>query len=152
MTHCDGDVAHFFCLECAANYISSEIGQSRCRPKCMDTSGCTAAFARCELQSFLDTKTFDKLEQLQQEDDIRSAGLDDLVECPFCNFKAILPPVEVDREFRCRNFDCEKISCRLCRLETHIPLSCEEYAKNNKASIRHTVEEAMSAALIRSCK
>lgn len=118
----------------------------------MDTSGCTAAFARSELKRVLDEKAFDKLEKLQQEEDIRNAELEGLAECPFCDFKAILPPVDVDREFRCCDPDCEITSCRLCRLETHVPLSCEENAKNNKASVRHTVEEAMSAALIRSCK
>ena len=59
--------------------------------------------------------------------------------------------MEVDREFRCQAPDCEKVSCRLCELESHIPKSCEEYAKENGLSIRRQIEEAMSAALIRKC-
>ncbi|KAJ9648108.1 hypothetical protein H2199_001885 [Coniosporium tulheliwenetii] len=151
MTYCNGDTVHFFCRDCAANYVKAEVGQSKCRPKCMDTSGCGAEFSRGQLISFLDRKTFDKLENLQQQEDIRNAGLKDLAECPFCDFKAILPPVHVDREFRCHNTECEKISCRLCKLETHIPLTCEQNAKERKGSMRHAVEEAMSEALIRSC-
>lgn len=93
----------------------------------------------------------DTLERLQQQDEIRLADLDDLTSCPFCDFAAICAPVEEDREFRCANPDCEKVSCRLCKHETHIPLSCEAYAKDNKVNIRHAVEEAMTEALVRSC-
>ncbi|KAL2354405.1 hypothetical protein BJ546DRAFT_1061416 [Cryomyces antarcticus] len=151
MVTCDGAVVHYFCYGCMAAYIKNEIGSSRCNPICMDTSGCGAPFPRAQLKSLLDQKTFEKLERLQQDEAIRLAGLDDLEECPFCDFKAIAPPKEVDREFRCESSDCAKVSCRLCRFETHIPLSCEEFAKENRLGIRHAVEEAMTAALIRSC-
>lgn len=92
-----------------------------------------------------------KLEQLQQEKDIRDAGLENLEECPFCDYKAILPPIEEDFEFRCANEECEKISCRRCKAVSHIPQTCEESAKDNKLSIRHRIEEAMTKALIRNC-
>jgi TRIAD3 protein (E3 ubiquitin-protein ligase RNF216) len=76
------------------------------------------------------------------------ANLDDLEDCPFCEFKAIYPPPEEDREFRCLNPDCEKVSCRLCKGETHIPKSCKEAAVVPE---RRLVEEAMTAALVRTC-
>jgi len=117
----------------------------------MDSSGCKAEFAKEQIRRFLDQKTMDTLERLQQQDEIRLADLDDLTSCPFCDFAAICPPVEEDREFRCANPECEKVSCRLCKHETHIPLSCEAYAKENKVTIRHAVEEAMTEALVRSC-
>lgn len=151
MTHCNGDEPHFFCLDCAKRNVEVDIGQSRCRPKCMDVSGCSGGFDRVQLLHFLELKTFEALERMQQQEDIRLAGLDDLEECPFCDFKAICPPVDVDREFRCGNPECTKVSCRLCRRETHIPQSCEEFAKENKLTVRHAVEEAMTQALVRSC-
>ena len=117
----------------------------------MDGSGCKAEFAKEQIQRFLDQKTMDTLERLQQQDEIRLADLDDLTSCPFCDFAAICAPVEEDREFRCANPECEKVSCRLCKQETHIPLSCEAHAKENKVTIRHAVEEAMTEALVRSC-
>ncbi len=117
----------------------------------MDGSGCKAGFAKEQICRFLDQKTMDTLERLQQQDEIRLADLDDLTSCPFCDFAAICAPVEEDREFRCANPECEKVSCRLCKHETHIPLSCEAYAKENKVTIRHAVEEAMTEALVRSC-
>jgi len=124
----------------------------RCRPKCFATEDCKESFSRAQLQAVLDEEDFTRLENLQQQDDIRAAGLGDLEECPFCDYKAECPPVEEYREFRCSNPTCGKTSCRLCRLETHVPLSCAELAKEKKLDVRHEMEEAMSKALIRSCK
>lgn len=150
-THCDGEEPHFFCLECAKRNANNEIGNSRYKLLCMDGSGCKAEFAKEQMRRFLEEKAMDKLERLQQQEEIRLADLDDLTSCPFCDFAAICPPVEEDREFRCANPECEKVSCRLCKLETHIPLSCEVNAKENKVNVRHAVEEAMTEALVRSC-
>ncbi|OQO09681.1 hypothetical protein B0A48_05083 [Cryoendolithus antarcticus] len=147
--HCNGDTAHFTCYECAENYIKSEVGDSRCRVLC--TAGCGAGFDPYQLNMLADKKLLERLAQLQQEKDIRDAGLDDLEECPFCDYKAILPPVEEDFEFRCANPDCNKISCRRCKATSHIPMSCEQYANDSKINSRHKIEEAMTAALIRGC-
>lgn len=151
--HCNGNVAHFTCFDCAATYIKSEVGEGRCRVLC--TAGCGAGFAHAQLHLLSDKSLLQRLEQLQQEKDIRDAGLDNLEECPFCEYKAILPPIEEDFEFRCANPECEKVSCRRCKAVSHIPLSCEEHARENakdkNLSTRHKIEEAMTAALIRSC-
>ncbi|KAI9821853.1 MAG: hypothetical protein M1827_002435 [Pycnora praestabilis] len=151
MTHCDGSDPHFFCIECAKRNANNELGQSRYKVKCMDSSGCQAEFAKEQILRFVDQKTLIALDRLQQQEEIRLADIHDLTRCPFCDFAAICPPVEVDREFRCRNQECEKVSCRLCQQETHIPISCAAYAKENRLSVRHTVEEAMTEALVRSC-
>jgi len=104
-----------------------------------------------EIQLTLLSINLGKLAQLQQEKDIRDAGLDDLEDCPFCEYKAIMPPIEEDFEFRCANPECEKISCRRCKAISHIPVTCEEHAKDNTINSRHKIEEAMTAALVRSC-
>lgn len=147
--HCNGESAHFTCFDCAETYIKTEVGDSRCRVEC--PSGCGSGFSHGQLHLLGDKKLLDKLAQIQQEQDIRDAGLEDLEDCPFCDFKAIMPPIEEDFEFRCANPECEKISCRRCKAISHIPLSCEQHAKENKLSSRHQVEEAMTAALVRSC-
>ena len=148
--HCDGTVAHFTCFVCAHTYIKAEVGESRCRVLC--TAGCGSGFASRQLTLIADKPLLAKLAQLQQEKDIRDAGLDDLEECPFCDYKAILPPIEEDFEFRCANPECEKVSCRRCKSVSHIPISCEQHAKDNQINSRHKIEEAMTAALIRACK
>jgi TRIAD3 protein (E3 ubiquitin-protein ligase RNF216) len=147
--HCHGDEPHFTCFSCIETYIKSEIGDSRCRVLC--TAGCGAGFEPAQLNLISDKQLLQKLADLQQEKDIREANLDDLEECPFCDYKAIMPPIEENFEFHCANPECEKVSCRRCKASSHIPISCEEFAKEKKANSRHTIEEAMTAALIRSC-
>jgi TRIAD3 protein (E3 ubiquitin-protein ligase RNF216) len=151
MTTCNGNTIHFFCKPCAQKYVENEMGSSRCRPACFADSSCGGTFTRTQLQDFLGEKSFERLEHMQQQQDLAAAGLDFLSECPFCDFKAECLPVEVDKEFRCLNPKCGKTSCRLCDKETHIPLSCEEAKKDSQLTVRHIVEEAMSAALIRHC-
>lgn len=147
--HCHGIVPHYTCFSCIKTYIASEIGDARCHVMC--TAGCGAGFEPVQLNLIDDKRLLENLADLQQEQDIREAGLEDLEECPFCDYKAIMPPVEEDFEFRCANPECEKVSCRRCRAPTHIPISCEQHAKDKKACSRHTIEEAMTAALLRSC-
>lgn len=147
--HCDGSSAHFTCFGCAETYIKTQVGDSRCNVTC--TTGCGAPFAKNQLDRLSDKQLVGKLAQLQQEKDIRDAGLDDLEDCPFCEYKAIMPPIEEDFEFRCANPECEKVSCRRCKAISHVPSSCEEHAKDNKINSRHKIEETMTAAMIRSC-
>ncbi|KAI9713416.1 MAG: hypothetical protein M1820_000798 [Bogoriella megaspora] len=106
---------------------------------------------RFALNGIVNDAVLHKLDRLQQQEEIKAAGLNNLEECPFCDYQAVYPPVEVDREFRCENFHCKKTSCRKCRLETHVPLSCEEFADDHKINARHKLEEAMTEALVRQC-
>ena len=147
--HCNGDIAHFTCFDCITTYIKSEVGEASCRVMC--TAGCGAGYAHAQLHLLDDKQLLEKLEQLQQEKDIRDAEIDDLEECPFCDYKAILPPIEEDFEFRCANSECEQVSCRRCKAASHIPKSCEEHAKDHKLDSRHKIEEAMTAAMVRKC-
>lgn len=119
--------------------------------QCFDTSGCQAGFSRSDLKPAVGASLMAKLDKLQQQDEIARAGIDGLAECPFCDYKAICPPPEEDREFVCLNPKCEKTSCRLCNAESHTPKTCEEAKKNRGVSERHQVEEAMSEAFIRNC-
>ncbi|KAF2869837.1 hypothetical protein BDV95DRAFT_88909 [Massariosphaeria phaeospora] len=151
MVSCNGDTIHFVCKDCAKSYVENELGSSRCRPVCFADTACGGTFTRQQLQSFLSEKSFDRLEHMQQQQDLAAAGLDFLSECPFCDYKAECLPVDVDKEFRCQNPKCRKISCRLCQKDTHIPLTCEEAKKEGNLTVRHVIEEAMSAAMIRYC-
>lgn len=148
---CDTDTAHYFCFGCVRKAADTAIGLMKYELRCFDVSGCGALFTRSGLQQALDSSAINKLEALQQQDEIAKAGLEGLADCPFCDFKAICPPATVDKEFRCLNVDCERVSCRICRQESHIPLSCAEYKKEQGYSERRLIEEAMSEALIRKC-
>ncbi|KAH7411416.1 hypothetical protein BKA64DRAFT_380792 [Cadophora sp. MPI-SDFR-AT-0126] len=151
MVHCDGETLHWFCRGCAKRTAEVEIGKSKYELHCMSTDKCSGGFSLDQRAQFLDENTRVALERNEQEANLRLAGIENLESCPFCPFAAEYPPVKVDREFRCQAPDCERISCRLCKLESHIPKSCEESAKENGLSIRRQIEEAMSAAMIRKC-
>ena len=69
-------------------------------------SGCKATYSRKEKQRALDAKTLETLERLQQQAELKLANMTGLESCPFCDFAAICPPVEVDKEFRCGNPEC----------------------------------------------
>ncbi|PWW73084.1 hypothetical protein C7212DRAFT_347250 [Tuber magnatum] len=149
MTHCND--LHFFCLDCARRNAETEVGRGHHKLSCIDGSGCKAPFPRGQMLRFLDAGTLSALEKIEQEDALRIADIDGLVKCPFCDYGAICVPPQVDKEFKCQNPDCMEISCRLCNQKSHIPLTCQEYAKDNKLNARHRVEEAMTEALVRKC-
>ena len=151
ITFCSGDNPHAFCFSCAESNAKTQLGLSRYKLECMHSSGCEAVFSRTERNRFLDSKTIESLERVQQQTELREANLPGLEKCPFCDFAAICVEVEVDREFRCEKPECKRITCRLCKLDTHVPLTCEEYKKENGVSERRIVEEARTAALIRTC-
>ncbi|KAF5872764.1 putative ring finger protein [Botrytis fragariae] len=152
MVHCNNEeVLHWFCRGCARQSAETEIGNSKYLLMCMSTDGCEAGFSLEQRNQFLDELTIVALERNEAEAVLRMAGIENLASCPFCPFAAEYPPVEVNREFRCQAPDCEKVSCRLCKLESHIPMTCEENTKANGLSIRRQIEEAMSAAMIRTC-
>ena len=152
MTHCDADTPHFFCFGCAKRNADADMASLKYSLRCMDQSRCEATFSRQERSRFLDASAIDKLERLQQQDEIRRAEMGDLEACPFCEYVAICPPPDVDRVFECQNPECMEASCRLCKAKAHIPLSCEEFKKENGVGERHAIEEARTEALIRSCK
>ncbi|KAF5026890.1 hypothetical protein F66182_920 [Fusarium sp. NRRL 66182] len=118
---------------------------------CMSTEGCTAGFSFGERKKFLDKKLTSALDRIEQETVLGLAQLDNLAKCPFCQYAEEYPPIAVNREFRCQNPECEITSCRLCRVETHIPKTCEEAERDRGVDQRRVVEEAMSLAMIRKC-
>jgi E3 ubiquitin-protein ligase RNF216 len=151
MIHCKNEEPHWFCSGCAKQTAVIEIGNAKYELKCMSVDGCEYGFSRGQKSRFLDEKTLMALDRNEQEANLRTAGLENLARCPFCPFAAEYPPVEQDRLFRCQNPDCEQVTCRLCKLESHIPKSCEENAKDIGFTVRRQIEEAMSAAMIRKC-
>ncbi|RAH87749.1 hypothetical protein BO86DRAFT_10298 [Aspergillus japonicus CBS 114.51] len=148
---CEGLDVHFFCYTCIKSSAETQVGMMRYKLQCFDGSGCQAKFDRYGLERALGAKLMQKLDALQQQDEIGQAGLEGLESCPFCDFQGICAPADEDREFRCRNPDCEVVSCRLCKEKSHLPSSCDEARKDKQLPYRHRVEEALSEALIRPC-
>src|SRR5579859_1243074 len=169
MTSCDD--GHVFCLDCAKRNAETTVGNGGYVFRCMDVSGCKADFSAQELARFVEAKTLALRDKLESGEVLRvvtavkivliQASIEGFVTCPFCDFGAIVENQD-DKEFRCQNSECKIISCRSCRLESHIPLSCEggsssvqpddiEHKHENKLAAKHQVEEAMTAALVQIC-
>ncbi|KAF5600642.1 RING finger (TRIAD), partial [Fusarium pseudoanthophilum] len=151
LVYCKGDDRHAFCINCARRHAETQIGLSKFDLECMSMIGCTAGFSHSERQKFLNKKLTAAIDRIEQEAILRMAKLPNLANCPFCHYAEEYPPVDVDREFRCRNDECKITSCRLCKYETHIPNTCQEAAIERGVDLRREVEEAMSKALIRKC-
>ena len=151
MVYCAGETAHSFCRNCMKQQAEAMIGYQKYELTCMAIEGCNAGFSIAQREAFLDKKLKMALERIEQQAMLDMAGLEGLETCPFCPYAMEYPPVEVNKEFRCENPRCHRISCRLCRKSTHIPKSCAEAAQDEAYDIRHTIEEAMSEAMIRKC-
>jgi hypothetical protein len=151
VTHCSSDTAHFFCFECATNAARAQIELQRYKLRCMDGSQCEAEFSRHEKSKFLDEATLALLERLQQQDELRKAGIEGLEECPRCDYAEIYPSVEYNKVFECKNEACGLSTCRLCRSDSHIPKTCEEYKRETGIVEKNLIAEAMTEALIRKC-
>ncbi|VDC06967.1 unnamed protein product [Peniophora sp. CBMAI 1063] len=146
--------AHLFCAECVVGFAESKLGEQNHRIPCMSSvgDGCAAHFGDSELRRVLPPKLLELYERVRQRRDVEAAGIDDMEECPFCDFKMIFEvDADTDKLFRCQNPDCEQISCRKCKKIDHLPKTCAEMEEDKKLEGRHAVEEAMTAALMRNC-
>lgn len=153
MVHCSNEGAlHSFCKTCARTNAETEVGQGKYILVCMSMDGCSAGFSREQRDLFLDDKLKIALERIETEHNLRMAGIENLESCPFCPFAAEYPPVEEDRIFRCIHPDCGVESCRLCKKVSHIPKTCDEFAREAGADAqRRRLEDAMSEALVKKC-
>ncbi|KAJ5908499.1 hypothetical protein N7495_001181 [Penicillium taxi] len=89
---CNGEDTHYTCFGCAIDYIASEAGRSRCKLIC--PSGCGGGFTEVQLRLVPGQKKLvERLLTLQRDQEIREAGLDDVVNCPFCDYKQVCPDV-----------------------------------------------------------
>ncbi|KAI0351122.1 hypothetical protein OH77DRAFT_1411714 [Trametes cingulata] len=95
-------------------------------------------------------KLLELWERVKQRKEIEAAGLEGLEECPFCEYKVVIEN-DMERLFRCENEACGTVTCRQCKKPDHLPKSCQEVADDKKLDIRHAIEEAMTAALMRNC-
>ncbi|KAH9926626.1 uncharacterized protein BXZ73DRAFT_19576, partial [Epithele typhae] len=143
--------AHLFCMSCMTTYAETKLGEHDAHIVCMDQSGCKLPFPDSELRRFLTPKLLELYERIQQRKEIEAAGLEGLEECPFCEYKVVIEN-EHERLFRCDNTECGAVTCRQCKKLDHLPKSCQaEVDDDKKLDARHTVEEAMTAALMRNC-
>jgi hypothetical protein len=156
VVRCGSTDEHPVCFDCMKTYLGSEVGQGSSKLTCPCPDGCDNTFREPQLRLVPDAGALiDNLMRLRQEHDLRTAGIDDIESCPYCDFKTVCPPIHIDFELHCQSPTCNITSCRKCKERTHIPDSCDEHQrKRDKESAighRRKIEEARSKALIRNC-
>ena len=106
--------AHLFCRKCMCTYAETQLGSHDTNIVCMDLSGCKAPFPESELRRFLSEQLLSLYDRVKQLKDIEAAGLENLEECPYCDYKVVIDNPD-EKLFRCANLDCEAITCRACK-------------------------------------
>lgn len=142
--------AHLFCKDCARRNAENVMGNRQTVVQCMDQDGCTAPFSDKECERFLKPNQIQLLEKLRSESALDAAGIAGLVKCPYCPWACVIENPD-ERLFECKNEECGKVTCRTCQKANHLPKTCEEHAEDLKKNNIHKVEEAMTAAALRSC-
>lgn len=106
--------AHLFCKSCMTSYASNLLGEHNPNIVCMDQSGCKLPFPESELCRFLSSKLLELYYRVKQHKEIEAAGVENLEECPFCEYKCVIEN-EMEKLFRCENPECSAITCRMCK-------------------------------------
>lgn len=106
--------AHLFCMSCMTTYASTLLGAHDPNIVCMDQSGCKLPFPESEIKRCLGPKLLSLYERVKQRREVEAAGLENLEECPFCEYKVVIENPQ-ERLFRCENEDCGAVTCRKCK-------------------------------------
>jgi len=146
MVQCKG--GHMYCKECISRGTSVAIGDGKTIIECL--GHCSEEIGWQELQKALAPNVLSKLLQRRQAEEVGAAGLESLVTCPFCPYQTIMENMD-DKILACRNPDCGRESCRLCKEPSHVPLRCDEVEKKDEEEARKKIEEQLSEAMIREC-
>ena len=121
--------AHPFCTTCISTYASTQLGTHNSNLTCIHPSSCYLPFPTSELKRILSVKLFELYERLEQQKEIKQAGLVGLEECPFCEWKCVVEDLTEGNLFPCGNEEggCGVVSCRGCKkLVRHDFLYSEE--------------------------
>merc|ERR1719347_2194685 len=145
---CEGGC--MFCRDCVKRGLGVQIGDNKTDLACL--ASCGQTFLPPTLESVLSKSTFQQLMARRQLEEIKEAGLADLVQCPACNFAVIISePLDTVKVFKCGNPLCGRETCRLCKEESHTPLACDEVEKDEEVRQRINLENRMTEAMIREC-
>ncbi|KAJ4432000.1 hypothetical protein ANN_20614 [Periplaneta americana] len=134
---------HVFCKECVRRSADVIIGNGQNSFLCL--TNCIAEFSLKVMRMVLKPTVFARIVQRKQMEEIQAAGIEEVENCPFCNFPNI--PFSDDKVLMCTNPDCARDSCRKCRRSSHIPLRCDE-VESKEVKMRTYIEDRMTDALM----
>ena len=136
-----------YCPDCVKRGARVQLGENKAAISCL--LACGENIPTNTLEQLLPRLLYTKLMERQQAEEIKAAGIANLVHCPACSFAIITEPE--DRILTCGNKECGRETCLLCGEKSHVPLTCDEVEKDDEVAARTKVEMAMSEAMIREC-
>ena len=136
---------HLNCAECVAQAAKVAAGENKTGVTCPQ---CDEEVEWRHLDKVVDPVILSKMLQRRQAEEVSGAGLEGLVKCPFCHYCTVMENSE-DKVLVCRNPECGRESCRLCKESNHVPLKCDEVEKTE--GTRKEIEEKLTEAMIREC-
>lgn len=117
---------HMFCKSCVYAFCQERLGSRNAKIKCMNQDGCPLEMGHAQLKICLPPKLLLLYERIKQDEEIAAAGLDNLEECPFCDYKCVIEN-EMERLFHCMNEDCGEVSCRNCKKKVSFDYTYMEF-------------------------
>ena len=98
-----------------ATYASTRLEMHDSTIHCIDRSGCNMPIPESELRRFLPEEMMNLWERVKQRNEIQAAALEDLEQCPFCDYSVVIENPE-EKLLICGNEDvCGIVSCRTCK-------------------------------------
>lgn len=97
----------------------------------MSTTQCPLSFPNAQISLALPKRTFQRLETIRQQTEIRKAALEGFYGCPFCSYGVCIDTTECGKEkdgrapglFKCRGKGCGVTSCMGCQRKVRLLLS-----------------------------
>jgi len=141
-------VGHKFCKTCVIVTAEGVLAMGKWMVQCLGE--CEAEVDVNQLQRVLKPNVLSKLMVNRQAEELKTAGVENLVSCPFCPYQTIMDNQE-DKVVRCLNPECGRDSCRMCKLSNHLPYSCKEYQEEVLGASRRRIEEELTMSWVRQC-
>nr|CAD7423046.1 unnamed protein product [Timema monikensis] len=98
---------HLFCKDCVTKNSELRFGEGHSTFPCLES--CGVEFSMKTLQGLLNPTMFSRILKLRMLEDVKSADIENLEMCPFCEYVAIVPPEMMI--FICGNPECLEESC-----------------------------------------
>ena len=134
---------HRFCRTCVAAIADEVVATGRGLVSCL--ANCDMMVEKDQLKKVLLPQILYKLLENNQVEEMTANQVKQMVRCPFCPYYT-LNAMTKDKLLNCLNPVCGKVSCRLCNLSNHSPLSCKKINVSRKK-----VEEKLTMSRVRQC-
>jgi len=134
------NAGHLCCKSCVTDSVKVALGEGRTVISCL--GHCEDEINTRLLHLALPHDVLSNLIR-QRQAELQLAQNPNLAACPFCPYTTIME--DKNTLMVCKNPDCGKQSCRLCKKKNHEPNSC------SVVDLRKQHEEALTAAAVHKC-